>query len=142
MCSLSFLFLWQQHCTKHVIFASNVLVKRKCKAYTCLSHEIYTHFSVCHLKSGKYQNQVSPLSSIYGRNAWRLFKEYLQAKPISIFKKLFIIWKGRYVMTNDVPQTSNTFLDNSKLAEKDGISLQWMLTQIASHINFCLSIFL
>lgn len=37
-----------------------------------------TQFSVCHLKSGKYQIQVSPLSWIYGRNAWRLFKGYLQ----------------------------------------------------------------
>lgn len=31
---------------KHVIFASNVLIKRKCKAYTCLNHEINTHISV------------------------------------------------------------------------------------------------
>lgn len=103
---------------RHVIFAFNVLIKRKCKAYICLNHEINTHISAWHLKVRKYQNLVSPLSSVYGRNVWRWFKGYLQASLISIFKKLFIIWKGRYVMTNDVPQTSNTFLDNSKLEKK------------------------
>lgn len=64
---------------KHVIFAFNVLIKRKCKAYTCLNHEINTLFSVWHLKARKYQNQVSPISSVYGRNVWRWFKGYLQA---------------------------------------------------------------
>lgn len=64
---------------KHVIFAFNVLIKRKRKAYTCLNHEIYTLFSVWHLKARKYQNQVPPISSVYGRNVWRWFKGYLQA---------------------------------------------------------------
>lgn len=43
-------------------------------------------------------------------------------------------------MTNDVPQTSNTFLGNSKLEAKNDILLQWMLIQIVSLIIFCLSI--
>lgn len=75
-----FLFSTSVAASSHnTTFASNVLIKRKCKGYTCLNHEICTHFSVCHLKSGNIKNQVSPLSSIYGKNTWRLFKGYLQA---------------------------------------------------------------
>lgn len=35
-------------------------------------------------------------------------------------------------MTNDILQTSNTFLDNSKLGAENHILLQWMIEQIAS----------
>jgi len=43
-------------------------------------------------------------------------------------------------MTNDVPQTSDIFLDNSKLEAKKDILLQRMPIQIVSLIIFCLSI--
>lgn len=52
---------------KHVIFSFNVLIKRKCKAYTCLNHEINTLFFCMTFKSKK----ISKSSFSYIFSIWK-----------------------------------------------------------------------